>query len=74
METTKIKVTASDEEIESIRQRLSQWETEELIEHLNFVQRSLDYENHEKTRDAWLFFMFGNEVLERRKVAFVVLP
>ncbi len=69
-----IKVVASDEEINDIRRELVQWETEEIIEHLNFVQGALDYENPEKTRDGWLFFMFGKEALGYRNVAFVVSP
>lgn len=68
---TKIRVIASDEEINNSRQKLAQWGTEEIIEHLNFVQMSLDYENPEKTRDGWLFLMFGNEELKRRNVAFI---
>ena len=71
METTKIKVTSSEEEMKDIRQELAQWKAEEILEHLNFVQMFLDYENPENTRDGWLFLMFGNEELSRRHVAFL---
>jgi len=68
---TKIKVYASDEEIEHIRQELIKWSTEEIILDLNLGQSFLDYEHPEKTRVGWLTLMLQNEELERRNCSFV---
>ena len=63
---TRIKVNASEEEINNIKQELAKWETEEIILDMNLGQTFLDYVNPENTRVGWLTLMLENEELGRR--------
>ncbi len=67
---TKVKVNASDEEINSIRQELAKWDIEELILELNLIQSFLDYQNPENTRIGWVMLALANEELGKRNCLF----